>query len=87
MCGRYTLYTTDELEDRYRVKVSDAILTTTPNKEMDSIHDRMPVILHKNDEAQWLAADTEKDIAALLRPYTNDKSEAFEVSTGPGMYQ
>lgn len=25
MCGRYTLYSTDELEDRYRVEVSDAI--------------------------------------------------------------
>jgi putative SOS response-associated peptidase YedK len=25
MCGRYTLYTTDELEDRFRVEVSDAI--------------------------------------------------------------
>ena len=25
MCGRYTLYTTDELEERYRIEVSEAI--------------------------------------------------------------
>ena len=31
-----------------------SIITTTPNKEMQTIHDRMPVILHPNDEALWL---------------------------------
>jgi len=56
-----------------------SILTPSPNKEMTSIHDRMPVILHKDDEAQWLEADTEEDIAVLLQPYTNGKLETFEV--------
>ena len=56
-----------------------SILTTTPNKDMDAIHDRMPVILHRDDEAQWLAADNEQDIAVLLRPYSDGKIEAYEV--------
>lgn len=58
-----------------------SIITTRPNNEMESIHDRMPVILHKDDEAQWLAADTEEDIKALLEPYTNGVLETYEVST------
>ena len=40
MCGRYTLYTTDELEDRYRVEVSDAIranYNVTPSQTMPVI--------------------------------------------------
>jgi len=58
-----------------------SILTTTPNKDVDAIHDRMPVILHRDDEAQWLAADNEQDIAVLLRPYGDGKIEAYEVGT------
>lgn len=57
-----------------------SIITTRPNDEMESIHDRMPVILHKEDEAQWLAADTEDDIKVLLEPYTNGVLETYEVS-------
>jgi len=59
---------------------SYTILTTTPNKEMESIHDRMPVILHREDEAQWLAADTEEDIRVLLAPLENGALETYEVS-------
>lgn len=56
------------------------ILTTTPNEEMKSIHDRMPVILHRDDEAQWLSADSEEDIKVLLRPYANGKLKTYTVS-------
>lgn len=57
-----------------------SILTTTPNKEMTGIHDRMPVILHKDDEAQWLAADKREDIEPLLTPYEDAHLHMFEVS-------
>lgn len=57
-----------------------SILTTRPNNEMESIHDRMPVILHKEDEDQWMAAETEEDITALLEPYTNGVLETYKVS-------
>ncbi len=33
---------------------SYAIITTTPNAEMTSVHDRMPVILHPDDWELWL---------------------------------
>lgn len=58
-----------------------AILTTTPNEEMRPIHDRMPVILHSDDELQWLRADTQDAIAALLAPSPDRSLVATEVGT------
>ena len=58
-----------------------SILTTEPNKEMLSIHDRMPLILHKDDETQWLQADTQNDVEALMRPLEDGALELYEVST------
>lgn len=57
-----------------------SILTCDPNQEMADIHDRMPVILHKDDHAQWLAADRKEDILPLLMPYTHGGLDMFEVS-------
>ena len=60
-----------------------SIMTTEPNKEMKSVHDRMPVILHKEDEASWIAPTHDDDrgvIETLLRPYEDNGLEMFEVS-------
>jgi putative SOS response-associated peptidase YedK len=46
---------------------SFTIMTTTPNAEMDDLHDRMPVILDEPDWPVWLG-ETEGDHTALLRP-------------------
>jgi putative SOS response-associated peptidase YedK len=56
------------------------ILTTTPNKEMSTLHDRMPVILHKDTYEQWLAADRQEDIEPLLQPLPDNSLDMFEVS-------
>jgi len=47
------------------------ILTTEPNDLMNSIHDRMPVVLPQDVESDWLAADpdTRKE---LCQPYPKD---------------
>ena len=37
-----------------------SIITTEPNKEMASVHNRMPVILHQDDESAWLAPSHNK---------------------------
>ncbi len=57
-----------------------SILTTTPNKELAYIHDRMPVILAKSDWQQWLEADRREDIEPLLAPYKDAELELHEVS-------
>lgn len=57
-----------------------SILTTQPNKDMRVVHDRMPVIIHKDDHAQWLTADMQADIEPLLVPYEDGHLTMTEVS-------
>lgn len=62
---------------------SCTIITTTPNDVMRPIHDRMPVILRREEEAAWLD-HTNEDAAALhslLAPYPPDMMDAYPVST------
>ena len=58
------------------------ILTTEPNALMASIHNRMPVILRREDEDEWLNPDnTEPEhLLPLLRPYSSGKMAAYPVS-------
>lgn len=43
------------------------ILTTTPNREVAQIHDRMPVVIQPQDYDTWLSGDA-KDAEALIHP-------------------
>lgn len=56
------------------------ILTTEPNDLMKPIHDRMPVVLSKEAESDWLSAgpETRKE---LCQPYPKDDLDAYEIST------
>ncbi|MEH7238282.1 SOS response-associated peptidase [Bacillus sp. JJ1562] len=60
---------------------SCSIITTTPNEIMADIHDRMPVILQKEDEQAWLdpSLDDVSKVSHLLKPFATDRMEAFEV--------
>ena len=44
-----------------------AIITTTPNREVSEIHDRMPVVVAPDDFETWLTGET-ADAAKLLKP-------------------
>jgi putative SOS response-associated peptidase YedK len=62
--------------------MSFSIITTTPNKEMKPIHDRMPVIFDEEKEELWLGEDDEPDfLAELLQPYPDGKLDMYEVSS------
>ena len=61
---------------------SCTILTTEANDLLRPIHDRMPVILSRDDEDFWLDR-SESDPAALanvLNPYPTNEMDAYEVS-------
>ena len=60
---------------------SFSIITTTPNKLVASIHDRMPVILEPEDEAGWLQETPMNRVMAMLRPYPAEMMDAYPVST------
>lgn len=59
---------------------SYSILTTSPNKEMSELHDRMPVILHKDEEDAWLHEDDRGFIEQVLQPYEDGALELVPVS-------
>jgi putative SOS response-associated peptidase YedK len=56
-----------------------AILTTTANAKMQSLHDRMPVVLEPADWAVWLGEDA-GDPIALMRPAGDDVLHLWPVS-------
>ena len=49
------------------------LITTTPNRLLSQLHDRMPVILDPVDYRRWLDPSLEPDaIRALLKPYAGE---------------
>jgi putative SOS response-associated peptidase YedK len=77
MAGLYDTWTAPDGQ-----KVSTCtIITTTPNELMSGIHDRMPVILRREDEKLWLDKEQKAgDLQALLRPFTAEEMIAYPVS-------
>ena len=57
------------------------IITTEPNSLMEDIHNRMPVILRSEDEAEWLGRDNDdvQTLLGLLKPYQAAEMRAYEV--------
>jgi len=61
--------------------LSFSIITTSPNRLMKSIHDRMPVIIPQSQEKLWLSDIDEKEAFGMLKPYSAEKMKAYEIST------
>lgn len=75
------------LWDRWRPAEGDpvqscTIVTTAPNRLMQMIHTRMPVIVDPEAYAKWLdpAEVTPEQLAPLLQPYPAEGMIAFPVS-------
>jgi putative SOS response-associated peptidase YedK len=62
---------------------SCSILTTTPNAVTSAIHDRMPVIVHKDSYDPWLdpGMTDVKIVLELLKPYDARLMRCFPVSS------
>lgn len=57
------------------------ILTTAPNRIAEPVHHRMPLILHRENEVEWLNSDSDIDLLErLLVPYDGEMI-AYPVST------
>ena len=63
------------------------LLTTAPNELLETIHNRMPVIVHPDDFDMWLGSGPESDrqelslLPHLLRAYPADEMKITPVST------
>ena len=61
---------------------SCAIITTNANEAVSSVHDRMPVILKREEEKSWLNPklhDTQI-LNQLLAPYKSEEMDIYQVS-------
>ena len=65
------------------VITSCTVITTSPNKLMEPIHDRMPVILPPKQYAAWLDPTNQNldALTKLLQPYAATQMRAHAVST------
>jgi len=60
---------------------SCAIITTTANEVLETIHDRMPVILPAYGHDAWLGSDTEPaELLSLLNPFPATAMKSHRVS-------
>jgi putative SOS response-associated peptidase YedK len=59
---------------------SFSIITTEANEFMKPIHNRMPVILKREDEKTWLGSKDSVKILSLLKPYAAEDMDAYPVS-------
>lgn len=59
-----------------------AILTTEPNVLCAPIHDRMPVILAREDWARWLGTPAERK--GLLHPFPAEQMECWRIGNAVG---
>jgi putative SOS response-associated peptidase YedK len=61
------------------------VLTTDPNEIVQSMHDRMPVIIPERDYDRWLQpGDPDRPPIDLLRPFDADKMTAWRVDKAVG---
>lgn len=65
-------------DDKDNEQRSFTIITCKPNSLQSSVHDRMPVILDKEEEKSWLENENYK---VLLDPYPSSKMEMYPVSS------
>lgn len=68
------------------VGISYSVITTDPNKVMEDIHDRMPVILHPEEFDDWLNPDNDDPdfLKDFLKPYPDDGIQEHIVSQAVG---
>jgi putative SOS response-associated peptidase YedK len=76
--GLYDIWEDKETGEEIR---SYTIITTKPNELVGKYHDRMPVILEREDEETWLNPDiTEVErLMPLLKSYPAEKMEEWRV--------
>ena len=57
-----------------------SIITTEANEMMKEIHERMPLIIQREDEKKWLNLKNESEIKSLLIPFPSELMTAYPIS-------
>jgi putative SOS response-associated peptidase YedK len=60
---------------------SYSIITTTANERIKHIHERMPVVLNREDVRRWLHPEAPlHDLQELMPPLPDEKTRVYRVS-------
>lgn len=72
----------DEVERDGEAVASFTVVTTAANPLLKPLHERMPVILRREDEAEWLDREVTDplQVERLLLPYPDDRIALWPVS-------
>jgi putative SOS response-associated peptidase YedK len=70
-----------EIQKNAGMVLSFTILTTETNDIVNNLHDRMPMILSKEEEKIWLSSDVPlRDIMKLCDPFPDVEMDLYRVS-------
>lgn len=79
--GIYSSWTDKSTDQEF---LTYSVLTTKANKLMEGIHNnkkRMPVIIPREYEKDWLNPDlTKDDVLALCQPFDDSRMDAYQIS-------
>ena len=65
--------------------VTCCTITVSPNDVLAPIHDRMPLIVPREDFGRWLSPDTSfAELLTMLTPYPAEQMEAYRVGKAVG---
>ncbi len=71
----------DERQSGDEIKHTFSIVTTTPNREMSELHNRMPVLLTSpQDRVHWLSDIPVQEALAMLHPPADGFLKMYRVS-------
>ncbi len=59
------------------------IITTDANRLLEPVHNRMPVIIGRDDQEKWLSPDNKdgEKLKELLKPFSSEDMDYYAVST------
>lgn len=85
LAGLYEFWRDPALENPEPL-VTCTVITTTPSADIDGIHDRMPVVLSRDDVEVWLevADHSPEERLLLLRPAPTGTLRHYEVDEAVG---
>lgn len=76
--GIYSRWTSDKGESIDTC----SIITTSANELIETVHDRMPVIISKESMESWLDTDMTDEgiLSSMLKPYPSEEMELYQIS-------
>ncbi|MBW2971063.1 SOS response-associated peptidase [Candidatus Woesearchaeota archaeon] len=78
--GVYDLWKNPESGEQADSLLTFSIITVEPNAVVKPVHNRMPAILSRENEAAWLRNESAERLKQMLAPYPAEQIKFYQVS-------